>query len=303
MSHKDLSDIRHDDWVARYLPHAWQPYARLCRLDRPVGTWLTLLPCIAALVQAAGGMPSLTRLWVFSLGALLMRSVGCTINDIWDRDFDKHVERTRYRPLTSGAITLKQAVWFLIAQLCVTALLLFWLNPLTIWLAIAVVPMTLIYPLGKRFTYWPQIILSIAFNWGMLMAWTDTQNQLPWYAVLMWLGAVTWQVAYDTMYAYADLRDDAKLGLKSTARLFKERGIYWLSGFYMVTIICWLLAGYGMYMAWGYWLVMAVVSGFLVWQLVRFDMNQPARNFRLFQMNIWTGVLLIIASVLGVWHQ
>ena len=106
----DLSDIHHDDWVERYLPKSWGPYARLARLDRPVGTWLTLLPCIAALFQAAGGFPDIARLFIFCLGALLMRSVGCTINDIWDRDFDKHVERTRYRPLTSGEVTLKKAV-------------------------------------------------------------------------------------------------------------------------------------------------------------------------------------------------
>ena len=166
----DLSDIHHDDWVERYLPKSWGAYARLARLDRPVGTWLTLLPCIAALFQAAGGFPDIARLFIFCLGALLMRSVGCTINDIWDRDFDKHVERTRYRPLTSGEVTLKKAVIFLFAQFALAAVLLFFINSYSRWMAVALVPLVIIYPLCKRYTHWPQTVLGAAFNWGMLMA-------------------------------------------------------------------------------------------------------------------------------------
>src|SRR5690606_30328105 len=158
-TNSDLNDIRHNDWVEHYLPAAWRPYARLCRLDRPVGTWLTLLPCIAALIQAQHGVPALLRFVVFCLGALLMRSVGCTVNDICDRNFDKHVERTRFRPLTSGQISLQQAIIFLIAQLAVAALLLFFINSYSRWLAIALVPLVFIYPLCKRFTYWPQLVL------------------------------------------------------------------------------------------------------------------------------------------------
>ena len=136
----DLNDIAAGDWVDRWLPRAWRPYARLCRLDRPIGTWLTLLPCLAALVQAADGLPTLARLIIFSLGALLMRGVGCTVNDMCDRDFDQHVERTRFRPLTSGQLTMRQAVVFLLAQLAVCALLLFLINPMSRWLAVALVP-------------------------------------------------------------------------------------------------------------------------------------------------------------------
>src|SRR5690625_5161124 len=153
----DLSDMRPDDWVDRRLPESWRPYARLCRLDRPVGTWLTLLPCLAALVQAANGVPELFRLIIFSLGALLMRGIGCTFNDIFDRNFDSKVERTRYRPLTSGQITLKNAIYFVVWQLVVCALLLFAINSYSRWLAVALVPIVIVYPLCKRFTYWPQI--------------------------------------------------------------------------------------------------------------------------------------------------
>ncbi|NOL48660.1 4-hydroxybenzoate octaprenyltransferase [Pelistega europaea] len=296
----DLSDIKPNDWVERYLPKSWGPYARLARLDRPVGTWLTLFPCIAALIQAADGLPNIWRLIVFSLGALLMRSAGSTINDIWDRDFDKHVERTRFRPLTSGQVSLSQAIIFLIVQLLLAASLLFFINPYSRWLALAVVPLVIIYPLCKRFTYWPQAVLGAAFNWGMLMAWTDTTNTLPLAGILMWLGALTWQIGYDTLYAYTDIRDDERLGLKSTARRFGDKGIYWLIGFYIVSILLWVIAGWLMDMAKAYYFVMATVTVHLFWQLKVFDIHNPAQSHMLFNANIHTGILLVIAALAGV---
>lgn len=298
-SQPDLSDISHDDWVQRNLPKAWRPYARLARLDRPVGTWLTVLPCIAALFQAAGGFPDIARLFIFCLGALLMRSVGCTINDIWDRDFDKHVERTRYRPLTSGEITLKKAVIFLFAQFAVAAVLLFFINSYSRWMALALVPLVIIYPLCKRFTHWPQAVLGAAFNWGMLMAWSDTNNYIPLAAWAMWLGAVTWQIGYDTMYAYTDIKDDLKLGLKSTAIRFGDNGFYWLSGFYLATVILWLWGGWSIAMGWGYFIFIALIAAHFIWQLKIFDINKPERSFFLFRANMLTGVLLIAAAWLG----
>jgi 4-hydroxybenzoate polyprenyltransferase len=299
-SHPDLSDIHHNDWVARYLPKAWGPYARLARLDRPVGTWLTLLPCIAALIQAAGGIPDWWRLFIFSLGALLMRSAGSTINDIWDRDFDKHVERTRFRPLTSGQVSLKQAVVFLFAQFLASACLLFFVNEYSRWLAVALVPLVIIYPLCKRVTYWPQAVLGAAFNWGMLMAWSDTTNTVPIGAVLMWLGALTWQIGYDTLYAYTDIRDDERLGLRSTARKFGDNGLYWLSGFYAISIGLWMIAGALLNMQWGYYPVLALVAAHLFWQLKVFDLQRPDKSHYLFKANIQTGILLILAALAGV---
>ncbi len=295
----DLSDMRPDDWVARWLPAAWGPYARLCRLDRPVGTWLTLLPALAALVQAADGWPTLWRLVVFSLGALLMRGVGCTFNDIFDRDFDHRVERTRFRPLTSGQLTLKAALWFAAAQLLVSASLLLAINVYSRWLALALVPLVVIYPLCKRFTYWPQAVLGVAFNWGMLMAWTDTQNVLPWYGVAMWLGAVLWQIGYDAIYAYIDVRDDRMLGLKSVAMWFGDRGRAWIGGMYAATAVLWLAAGWGMGLGWGYYAVMAVIAGHFAWQMAHFDVRHPERGLRLFRSNMQVGVLMIVAALAG----
>ncbi len=300
MSHiPDLSDIHDNDWVDRWMPPSWRPYARLCRLDRPVGTWLTLLPCLAALVQAADGLPTLARLVIFSLGALLMRGVGCTFNDIFDRNFDLQVERTRFRPLTSGQLTLTNAIVFVIAQLLVSAVLLFFINSYSRWLAVALVPIVIIYPLCKRFTYWPQIVLGIGFNWGMLMAWSDTQNIVPVGAIAMWLGAVLWQVGYDSIYGYVDMRDDIQLGLKSTALKFQDNGKLWISGFYAATLALWLFAGVAMSLSWAYYLIMTVIGLHFVWQMRVFNVVRPDRNFMLFRSNMMVGVLLLIAALGG----
>jgi 4-hydroxybenzoate polyprenyltransferase len=295
----DLNDIYFDDWVERWLPLSWRPYARLCRLDRPIGTWLTLLPCIAALVQAAGGWPQPLRLLIFSLGALLMRGIGCTVNDMYDRNFDKHVERTRFRPLASGQLSLRQAVWFLLGQLAVCALLLFFINEMSRWLALAVLPFIFVYPLCKRVTYWPQAVLGICFNWGMLMAWSDTCRVMPWAAVTMWAGAVCWQIGYDSIYAYVDVRDDRRLGLRSTAMRFTNAGKRWIGGFYTATIALWTGSGLSLDMGWAYYLGMALVALHLAWQLKRFDPQRPERNFKLFHANLWVGTLLVITALAG----
>lgn len=296
---RDLSDIHANDWVDRWFPEDWRPYARLCRLDRPVGVWLTLLPCLAALVQAADGLPTIFRLIVFSVGALLMRGIGCTFNDIFDRNFDKQVERTRFRPLTSGQLSLKNALYFVVGQLAVCGVLLFAINPYSRWLAIALVPIVIVYPLCKRFTYWPQIVLGIGFNWGMLMAWSDTQNMVPPAAIAMWLGAALWQVGYDSIYGYVDMRDDIMLGLRSTALRFQHRGKIWISAFYVATVSLWLYAGVALNMSWPYYLVLAAIACHLAWQMWVFDVRRPDRNFMLFRSNMTIGVMLLIASLGG----
>lgn len=295
----DLSDMRPDDWVERYLPKSWGPYARLCRLDRPVGTWLTLLPCIAALIQAAGGWPDLWRLFIFSFGALLMRGVGCCFNDIFDRNFDHQVERTRFRPLTSGQLSLRNALIFVAAQLVLGALLLLAINPMSRWLALLLVPLIIIYPLCKRFTHWPQAVLGIAFNWGMLMAWTDTQNTLPLAAIAMWAGAVCWQIAYDAIYGYIDMEDDLKLGLKSAAIRFGDQATAWLGGFYAAAVVLWLWAGYAMGLSGAYFVVMAVIAAHLAWQIVQFDPKRRESGLPLFRANMTVGVLLVVAALVG----
>ncbi|MBB4244662.1 MULTISPECIES: 4-hydroxybenzoate octaprenyltransferase [Rhizobium] len=295
----DLSDIALGDWVDRRLPAALRPYTRLARLDRPVGIWLTLFPCWAALIQASHGFPDLGQLAVFSLGALLMRSAGSTVNDIADRKFDGHVERTRFRPLASGQIGVRQAVLFLAAELALAAWLLFFLTPFTRLVAISVLPLVFVYPLCKRFTYWPQAILGAAFNWGMLMAWSEVAGAIPVGAVLMWLGAVAWQIGYDTVYAYVDVRDDTRLGLKSTAILFGNRGRACIGLFYTIAIAAWSAGGWLMGMSLPYATGMLVIAAHLGWQTWRLDLSRPEISYRLFLANILTGMLLAAAAFAG----
>jgi 4-hydroxybenzoate polyprenyltransferase len=298
-SRPDLSDINLDDWVERRLPRAWRPYTRLARLDRPVGIWLTLFPCWAALIPASHGFPDIRELLIFSLGALLMRSAGSTVNDIADRKFDGHVERTRFRPLANGQIGILQALSFLVVQLALAASLLFFLSPYTRLVAICVVPLVFIYPLCKRFTHWPQAVLGAAFNWGMLMAWAEVAGHIPLGAILMWSGAIAWQIGYDTVYAYVDVKDDTRLGLKSTAILFGRHGKAIIGVFYGLAVGAWALGGWLLGMSLPYMLGILVIAAHLAWQTGRIDLVRPEVNYRLFLANILTGLLLAGAAVLG----
>ncbi|MGZ2484040.1 4-hydroxybenzoate polyprenyltransferase [Rhizobium pisi] len=300
-SRPDLSDIHHGDWVDRRLPGAWRPFTRLARLDRPVGIWLTLFPCWAALVQASHGFPDLRQLAVFSLGALLMRSAGSTINDIADRKFDGHVERTRFRPLASGEIGTLPAFLFLTVELALAASLLFFLTPYARLVAVCVLPLVFLYPLCKRFTHWPQAVLGAAFNWGMLMAWAEVSGHIPAGALLMWAGAVAWQIGYDTVYAYVDRADDTRLGLKSTAILFGRHGKACIGFFYALTVAAWSLGGWLTDMSLPYAGGMLVIAAHLAWQTWRIDLARPEVNFRLFLANILTGALLAGAALAGTW--
>ncbi|MGY5803051.1 4-hydroxybenzoate octaprenyltransferase [Rhizobium sp. LEGMi12c] len=295
----DLSDIKLGDWVDRRLPAALRPYTRLARLDRPVGIWLTLFPCWAALIQASHGFPDLRQLAIFSLGALLMRSAGSTVNDIADRKFDGHVERTRFRPLASGQIGVPHALLFLAVELALAASLLLFLTPYTRIIAICVLPLVFVYPLCKRFTYWPQAILGAAFNWGMLMAWSEVTGTIPVGAVLMWLGAIAWQIGYDTVYAYVDVRDDTQLGLKSTAILFGARGKTFIGLFYAIAVAAWSVGGWMAGMSLPYAVGMLVIAAHLAWQTWRLDLSRPEINYRLFLANILTGVLLAAGAFAG----
>ena len=297
----DLSDIHQGDWVDRLLPGTWRPYTRLARLDRPVGIWLTLFPCWAALFQAAHGLPDVRQLAVFTLGALLMRSAGSTINDIADRKFDGHVERTRFRPLASGQIGVGQAMTFLAVELVLAASLLLFLTPYTRLVALCVLPLVFVYPFCKRFTHWPQAVLGAAFNWGMLMAWAEIAGAIPAGPVLMWAGAIAWQIGYDTVYAYVDVKDDTRLGLKSTAILFGERGKRIIGLFYVSTIAAWSVGGWLSGMSLPYAFGMLVIAAHLAWQVRRIDLARPDVNYRLFLANILTGLLLAASSLVGTW--
>ncbi|AGF49395.1 4-hydroxybenzoate octaprenyltransferase [Candidatus Kinetoplastidibacterium galati] len=296
---KNLNDINTNSFLNTILPSNWIPFIILCRLDRPIGIWLTLLPCFSALIICSDGIPNISNIVIFSVGAILMRSMGCTFNDICDYEFDKKVSRTCYRPLAIGSITLKKAITFLLIQLILCSSLLIFINHNSKLLSIILVPIVLIYPLCKRFTYWPQIILGICFNWGILIAWSEVTNSITLNTFLLWFGAIFWQVGYDSIYAYVDSEYDKTIGLKSTAILFSENGKFFISLFYLFALIFWFLVGYNLKLHFSYYIGMTVILLHFMWQIINFQPKNQKRNFYLFLQNIWVGILLVSCSLTG----
>src|SRR6516162_359697 len=238
----DPSDIRHGDWVERYLSARVRPYARLARLDRPIGTWLLLFPAWWGIAFASARWPDPVLLVLFAVGAVAMRGAGCTLNDIADRHYDAQVARTRRRPLPSRAVTVRQAMLFLMLQLVVGAAVLITLNRTSVLLGISVLGLIGSYPFMKRITYWPQVFLGLNFNWGALLGWTAVTGSLAWPPVLLYLGGVFWTMGYDTIYAHQDKEDDVRIGVKSSAIALGERTRGWLFIFYGLALFAWAAA-------------------------------------------------------------
>src|SRR5580700_6876286 len=239
----DPNDIHIGDWVDRWLPPWAEPYARLARWDRPIGTWLLLFPGWWSIALAGPRWPDLRLLILFAVGAVAMRGAGCTLNDIADRDYDGKVARTRLRPLPSGRVTVRQAVIFMAMQLAVGAAVLFSLNRLSILLGVAVLGLIGTYPFMKRITYWPQLFLGLNFNWGALVGWTAVTGTLAWPPVLLYLGGICWTLGYDTIYAHQDKEDDARIGVKSSALALGDETRQFLFVFYAGAIALWAAAG------------------------------------------------------------
>jgi 4-hydroxybenzoate polyprenyltransferase len=283
------------NWVDTLAPQATRPYLRLARLDRPIGSWLLLMPCwwsvgIAAL--AAGQRIDLWHTVLFFIGAFAMRGAGCTWNDLVDRDLDGSVERTRSRPIPSGQVTVTQAYLFLVAQALVGLAVLLQFNGFAIFAGIASLAIVAVYPFMKRFTYWPQIGLGLAFSWGALMGWAAAFGRLDWPAVILYAGSISWVIAYDTIYAHQDREDDALIGIKSTALLFGRNTKPMLSAFYTAAVVLlgiaiWLAGGRAVSM-----IALAVFALLLVWQVRRLDIDDPALCLRLFKSNRDAGLLL-----------
>ena len=215
-----------DNWVDSLAPSWARPYLRLARLDRPIGSWLLLMPCWWSVGLAAVHAREGVNLWhlvLFLVGAFAMRGAGCTWNDIVDRDLDTRVERTRSRPIPSGQVTVAAAAAFLVLQAMIGLTVLLQFNRFTIYVGLASLAVVVVYPFMKRITYWPQIVLGLAFSWGALMGWPATFARLDPPALLLYAGAISWVIGYDTIYAHQDREDDALIGIKSTALLFRER--------------------------------------------------------------------------------
>ena len=295
-----IADAVQGNWVDLYAPPQLRPYLRLSRADRPIGTWLLLLPCwwglgLAILIDTQF---RLEDIWIFlgcGIGACLMRGAGCTWNDITDRDFDGAVERTRNRPLPSGQVSVTQALCWMALQALLASLILFSFNTSAILLGFVSLVPVVVYPFAKRFTWWPQVFLGLAFNWGALLAFAAHFGTLHPASLLLYLSGISWTLFYDTIYAHQDKEDDALIGIKSTARLFGEQTHRWLAFFALLSVA--LMGASLMWVASGTALIIAsagvvAFGGHLLWQVLRLETEDQDRLLALFRSNRDAGLFV-----------
>jgi 4-hydroxybenzoate polyprenyltransferase len=284
------------NWVDTLAPRWSRPYLRLARLDRPIGSWLLLMPCWWSAALSAGMAHDLSHLprdiALFFIGAFAMRGAGCTWNDITDRDLDARVERTRSRPIPAGQVSVTQALVFLVAQALIGLAVLLQFNRFAVLTGIASLIIVAIYPFMKRITWWPQIVLGLAFSWGALMGFAVTFARLDTTALVLYAGSIAWVIGYDTIYAHQDIEDDALIGIKSTARLFGDRTHRALVIFYGLAVVLigvtLVLAGVGI----AAWLGLAAFAAHLAWQIRRLRIGDPTLCHRIFKSNRDAGLLL-----------
>lgn len=297
-------DAPERSWIDLVPIAAVRPYLRLARLDRPIGIWLLVFPCwwgvsLAALTERRH-LPDLWLCALFFIGAVVMRGSGCAFNDYVDRDIDAKVARTANRPIPSGAVTPNQALAYTVFLALIGLIVLLQFNWYTIGLGIASLILVAIYPFMKRLTYWPQVVLGLAFNWGALVGWSSVKGSLALPAILLYLGSVCWTIGYDTIYAHQDREDDRALGLKSTALRFGEWTPTWVGGFYAVAIVLWLAAGFlaGAHLV--FVLAVVLVSLQLSWQVTTLDMSDGRNCLRRFRSNRDVGVALLLGFVVDM---
>ncbi|XP_078533622.1 4-hydroxybenzoate polyprenyltransferase, mitochondrial [Lissotriton helveticus] len=288
--------------VVEALPKSTQPYLRLMRLDKPIGTWLLYLPCTWSIGLAAesGCLPDLGMLALFGTGAVLMRGAGCTINDMWDRDYDKKVERTASRPIAAGEVSRFQSLVFLGGQLSLALGVLLCLNYYSIALGAASLALVVTYPLMKRITYWPQFVLGLAFNWGALLGWSAVRGSCDWSVCLpLYFSGVMWTLVYDTIYAHQDKRDDMVIGVKSTALRFGEQTKQWLSCFSVAMLVGLTVTGMNCDQTLPYYGALAVTGAHLAHQIYTVDVHKAEDCWKKFSSNRTVGLILFLGIVLG----
>lgn len=289
-------------WVDLYLPRLVQPYARLARLDKPIGTWLLLWPCVWSITLAAppGHLPDFKMLALFGCGAFLLRGAGCTINDLIDRDIDTKVERTKLRPVASGILTPFQGLSFLGFQLLLGLGILLQLNNYSRVLGASSLLLVFSYPLMKRFTFWPQAFLGLTFNWGALLGWAAIKGNLdPSIVLPLYASGVCWTLVYDTIYAHQDKEDDLKVGVKSTALRFGDSTKEWLTGFGIASLSGLALSGFNAELGWPYYAFLGVASGHLGWQIWTVDLSSRSDCNRKFVSNKWYGAIIFGGILAG----
>ena len=293
------TDIASGGWVAR-LPPGWRPYVLLLRLDRPIGVWLLFLPGLWGLLIS--GAPARRTAWLvvlFAVGSVAMRGAGCVVNDMWDRDLDRLVARTAGRPLASGALGMRQAAVALILLL-MTGLLVLLQLPLLCWaLGAGSLLLVGLYPLAKRVTWWPQLVMGFTFGFGAPMGYAAGAQRLDWTWVAIYAAAILWDLGFDTIYAHQDREDDAAAGVRSTARLWGEWSRPLLAATYAATIAVLALAGHLAGLSPGFYPALLLPAALLAWQVARLDIHDPASCLGLFRLNRETGLAAALAILIG----
>ena len=299
--HHNASDIPRDNWLDRYAPARARPYARLMRLDRPIGTWLLLLPgwWALAIPIAPGSWPNPFWVAMFGVGAILMRGAGCVINDYFDRDFDARVARTADRPLASGAVSVRAALAFLALLLAVSFAILVQFNLFAIAIGALSLALVVPYPLMKRITWWPQAWLGLTFNWGALLGWAVVRGDLDPAAFVLYAAGFFWTLGYDTIYAHQDKEDDALVGIKSTARLFGANSRPWIAAFYIVSITLLAVTGWMEALTWPFWVGLAFGAAHLAWQALTIDFDDAKDCLAKFRANRDFGLIIFAAAIAG----
>jgi len=280
------------------LPKSCRPFALLARVDKPIGTWLLLWPCFWSISLAEHGLPDIRLLALFAVGALVMRSAGCVLNDIIDKDLDAKVARTIHRPLASGVISKRAAFVFLLLLLVLGIGVLTQLNTFAIFVGLGSAGLIFIYPFMKRITHWPQLVLGLAFNWGALLGWAAVDANLGWSAGILYLGGIAWTLGYDTIYAHQDKEDDLKVGIKSSAIYLGQRTKTYLIFFYFAAILSFVISGYLAKISWPFYIGVLLAASILILQVTQLKLSNPANCLHNFKLNFWVG-FFIFAGILG----
>ena len=296
-----VPDAARGNWVDTLAPPIARPYLRLARADRPIGTWLLLFPCwwsqVLAEIHTHAASPHWLYLVLFAIGAFVMRGAGCAYNDYVDRDFDAKVERTRNRPIPSGQVSPFAALVFAAGLSFAGLAVLLQFNRFTIALAIGSLALVTIYPFMKRLTYWPQLMLGLAFNWGALVGWSAVTGGLALAPLLLYAGSVMWTLGYDTIYAHQDAEDDLMAGLKSTALRFGENSPVWVAGFYAATSSLWVLAGIEAGAHWPFFIGLTLAGLQFAWQVTTLDVHDAANCLARFRSNRNAGAVVFAGLV------